>query len=75
MARHSVLLVTPNGAAIGAFREVRGYSVRQLARLAGRHPSTITRIQTEEKGASPETLERIATALQVPVEAITREKP
>ncbi|MFJ8842988.1 helix-turn-helix domain-containing protein [Streptomyces cyaneofuscatus] len=66
--------MTPNGAAIEAFREVRGYSVRQLARLAERHPSTITRIQNEEKGASPQTLDRIATALNVPVEAITREK-
>ncbi|WP_159054476.1 helix-turn-helix domain-containing protein [Streptomyces dysideae] len=67
--------MTPNGATIKAFREVRGHSVRRLAHLAGRHPSTITRIEEGCRGTTPETLRRIAAALEIPVEAITRENP
>ncbi|WP_353963665.1 helix-turn-helix domain-containing protein [Streptomyces phaeochromogenes] len=67
--------MTPNGAAIRAFRGVRGYSARRLADLTERSPSTITRIEGEERGASRVTLDRIAAALDIPVEAITREKP
>jgi transcriptional regulator with XRE-family HTH domain len=70
----TVLLVTPNGAAIRAIREARKYSVRRLAHLAERHPSTILRIETGDRGASAETLDRVAAALKVPREAITREK-
>jgi transcriptional regulator with XRE-family HTH domain len=70
----SVLLVTPNGAAIKAFREARGYSVRHLARLTRRDPSFISRIEAGTRGQRSEvTLHRIAEALNVPIQAITRE--
>ncbi|MFJ7048994.1 helix-turn-helix domain-containing protein [Streptomyces sp. NPDC101112] len=67
--------MTPNGAAIRAFREVRGHSVRHLAHLTELSPSTITRIEGEKRGSSDDTLKRIAAALDVPLEAITRENP
>ncbi|WP_407696819.1 helix-turn-helix domain-containing protein [Streptomyces dysideae] len=70
-----MLHVTPNGATIRAFREARGHSVRRLACLTDRHPSTITRIEEECRGTTPETLKRIAAALEIPIEAITRERP
>ncbi|MGA5869321.1 helix-turn-helix domain-containing protein [Streptomyces cinereoruber] len=66
--------MTPNGAAIRSIREARGMSLRRLARLIGRSPGFLSHIETEDDGASPETLGRIATYLAVPIEAITREK-
>lgn len=70
----SVLLVTPNGAAIKALREARGYSQRRLARLSERHYSSISRLEAgRRQNTSPETVRRIAAALDVPIEAITRE--
>ncbi|WP_374684023.1 helix-turn-helix domain-containing protein [Streptomyces sp. TBY4] len=71
--RRSVPHVTPHGAAIKALREAREHSVRHLAHLTERHPSTILRVERGERGASAETLHRIAAALDVPIEAITRE--
>ncbi|MFG2617749.1 helix-turn-helix domain-containing protein [Streptomyces sp. NPDC048507] len=73
ITRRSVLLVTPHGAAIKALREVRGLPLRRLAHLAKRSPSTILRVERGDRGASPETLHLIAAALNVPIEAITRE--
>ncbi|WP_419836756.1 helix-turn-helix domain-containing protein [Streptomyces bugieae] len=67
-------VVTPNGAAIRAFREVRGLGLRRLAHLIGIDPSYLSRIETEERGAAAETLHAIALRLQIPVEAITRER-
>ncbi|MFE8944298.1 helix-turn-helix domain-containing protein [Streptomyces sp. NPDC003233] len=67
--------MTPNGATIRAFREARGHSLRSLASLTDRHPSTIMRIEEGCRGTTPETLRRIAAALQIPVEAITKEGP
>lgn len=49
--------------------------MRSLANLTDRHPSTIMRIEEGCRGTTPETLRRIAAALEIPVEAITREGP
>jgi transcriptional regulator with XRE-family HTH domain len=49
-------------------------SLRRLAHLIERSPGFLSHIETEDDGASPETLDRIAASLAVPIEAITREK-
>lgn len=49
-------------------------SLRRLAGLIDRSPGFLSHIETEDDGASEETLDRIATHLAVPIEAITREK-
>ncbi|MFD9567710.1 helix-turn-helix domain-containing protein [Streptomyces sp. NPDC059994] len=67
--------MTPNGAAIRAFRELRGLSLRRLAHLIDRDPGYLSHIETEQQGAGVQTLTRIAKRLKVPIEAITREKP
>ncbi|RSS59863.1 helix-turn-helix domain-containing protein [Streptomyces sp. WAC01280] len=66
--------MTPNGAAIRTIREARGMSLQRLARLIKRSPGFVSRIETEGRGASNETLNRIAIALHTPINAITREK-
>ncbi|MEU7066954.1 helix-turn-helix transcriptional regulator [Streptomyces sp. NPDC046161] len=67
--------VTPNGAAIRAFRRKHGMSLRRLACLIDRDPGFLSHLETEQRGAGRETLERIAEELGVPMTAITREKP
>lgn len=49
-------------------------SLNRLARLIERSPGFVSRIETGDRGASNDTLDRIATALRTPVNAITREK-
>ena len=66
--------MTPNGAAIRVIRQLRGFGLRQLAQLAGISPTQISRIEQEKRGASEDARQRIADALDVPIEAITREK-
>lgn len=68
-------VVTPNGAAIRSFREKCGLSLRRLAHLIDRDPGFVSRIEAEQRGAAEDTLRHIAAVLQVPVAAITREKP
>ncbi|MGQ4353245.1 helix-turn-helix domain-containing protein [Streptomyces drozdowiczii] len=68
-------VVTPNGAAIRSFREKCGLSLRRLAHLIDRDPGYVSRIEAEQRGAAEGTLRQIAAVLQVPVAAITREKP
>lgn len=68
-------VVKQNGVAIGAFREARGHGQTWLAHQIGRSRSFICRIESEERGAGDDTIRSIATALGVPVAAITREKP
>lgn len=68
-----VLLVTPHGPAIRALRKARGYSLRRLAHLVEKGPSTVARIESGELRCRDETTLRIAEALDVPIEAITRE--
>ncbi|MFD8144776.1 helix-turn-helix domain-containing protein [Streptomyces sp. NPDC059708] len=67
--------MTPNGAAIRAFREMRGMSLRRLAHRIGRDPGYLSHVERDLQGAGVETLKRIAGELDVPVNAITREKP
>jgi transcriptional regulator with XRE-family HTH domain len=69
------VVVTPNGAAIRSIREARGFSLRRLAGLAGIAPSTLSRIETGQRGTGPVTIRSIASALDTPTEAITREFP
>lgn len=42
--------------------------------MAGTHPSTVLRIEREQRGASPRVLQSLADALGVPIQAITRER-
>lgn len=49
-------------------------SLNRLARLIERSPGFVSRIETGDRGASNDTLDRIAAALRTPVHAITREK-
>ncbi|WP_311670689.1 helix-turn-helix domain-containing protein [Streptomyces chisholmiae] len=65
----------PNGAAIKALRTTHQVSLRCFAQLIDRDHVFLHRIESGERGASPETLQRIAAALDVPVAAITRENP
>ncbi|MFE7509716.1 helix-turn-helix domain-containing protein [Streptomyces sp. NPDC057540] len=62
-----------NGAAIRALRKARGWSVRHLAHLAEMHPSHLSRLERGLRGASEGALTGIASALDVPRDAITRE--
>lgn len=66
--------MTPNGAAIRVIRQLRGFGLRQLAELIGTNPSHVSRIERDERGASDDIVQRIADALDVPPDAITREK-
>jgi len=65
--------VTPNGAAIRTIREARGFSLRRLAFLIGISPSTLSRIETGKRGTQLDIIPPIAKALDIPIEAITRE--
>lgn len=67
--------MTPNGAAIRSIREARGLGLRQLAHLISRDAGVLSRIETGKRGARDNTLNSIAKALEVEVEAITREMP
>ncbi|MFB9590846.1 helix-turn-helix transcriptional regulator [Streptomyces racemochromogenes] len=67
--------MTPNGAAIRAFRRKSGMSLRRLAHLIDRDPGYLSHVERDLQGAGVETLRRIAEELDVPMNAITREKP
>jgi len=49
--------------------------LRQLAHLISRDAAFLSRIERSQRGARDETLKSIAKALDVDIEAITREKP
>ncbi|WP_077060383.1 helix-turn-helix transcriptional regulator [Streptomyces sp. MP131-18] len=66
--------MTPNGAAIRAFREARSLSIRATARLAECDPSHLSRLERGLAGADETRLRRIAEVLEVPVAAIVREE-
>lgn len=55
------------GRQIAALRKRRGWSQRELAEAAECSPNTVARIETAKRGLSIDLLERIATALDVPV--------
>lgn len=65
-------LVTPNGTALRALRELRGYTLRELAHLTGLDHSYLSRLERELTQGSKDSIERIAQALQVPPPDITR---
>jgi transcriptional regulator with XRE-family HTH domain len=64
--------VTPNGPSIRAIRRSQNLSLRGLARATDRQPSHISRLERGLCSGSDETVTRIARALRVPVDAITR---
>lgn len=71
----NVCHVKPNGVAIRAVRERSGYGLRELERRTGLTRPFLSRIERGTRGASPLTLQLIATALAVPLDAITKEDP
>ncbi|GAA3032805.1 hypothetical protein GCM10020000_07300 [Streptomyces olivoverticillatus] len=60
----------PNGSAIRAIRQARKVGLRGLAQQTGRDRSHLSRIERGEAGASDDTIQRIASALEVPLKAI-----
>lgn len=64
--------MTPNGTAIEALRRVQSLSLRRLARIAKTSPSQLSRIERGKAGAGDDLLYRLADALNVPVDDITR---
>ncbi|MET9815276.1 helix-turn-helix transcriptional regulator [Streptomyces sp. NPDC006355] len=68
--------MTPNGTALRALRQVQSMSLRDLARLADTTASQISRIERGEIGEpGEELLRRLADALSVSVDDITRGEP
>lgn len=66
------LSVTPDGAAIKAHREALGMNIQQLADASGTHRSCLSRLERGLLGARPDTIHRIAQALAVKPDDITR---
>lgn len=73
MAEKTSKLTRHNGAAIRALRIKDGLKPGPFATKALMSYSTLDNIENERKEASLEALHRIATALNVPVEAIVRD--
>ncbi len=69
----SVLVVTPNGAAIRAIREAKGLGLRETAQEAGIAPSYLAQIERGERRPRHAKIDQIARALGVPVAAIDSE--
>ncbi|MFD4921208.1 helix-turn-helix domain-containing protein [Streptomyces goshikiensis] len=65
--------VKPNGAALRAIRERSGCGLRELERRTGLTRPFLSRLERGTRGASPSTLQLIATALNIPMTAITKE--
>ena len=51
--------------ALAAHRRRRGLTQRQLAQLAGVAHTTVQRLESLRRGAYPQTLRKLATALRV----------
>lgn len=73
MAQTTQPLKRHNGAAIRALRVKDGLKPGEFANKALIAYSTLDNIEKERKEASPEVLHRIASALNVPIEAIVRD--
>lgn len=67
--------MTPNGTAIRTIRRAKNLTLRGIARAIDRQPSHLSRLERGLAGASDETVERIAQALGVPVDAIASPLP
>jgi transcriptional regulator with XRE-family HTH domain len=65
--------VKPNGVAIRAMRERSGYGLRELERRTGLTRPYLSRLERGIRGASRDSLELIAAALDIPLAAITKE--
>ncbi|MBX6169035.1 MAG: helix-turn-helix transcriptional regulator, partial [Thermobispora bispora] len=63
------------GRAIRRARRDRGISLRELARLVGVSPGTISAIENGKTGITIARLSRIASALGVPPAALLEEPP
>jgi transcriptional regulator with XRE-family HTH domain len=57
-------------AALAAHRRRRGLTQRQLAELAGVAHTTVQRLESLKRGAYPQTLRKLATALGVAPEEL-----
>jgi len=55
------------GRRIRHYRTARGLSQEKLAELAGCHPTYIGQVERGEKNATLESIEKIATALEIPL--------
>lgn len=64
--------MTPNGTAIRALRQRQFLSLRRLACLAKTSPSQLSRIERGKAGAGDDLTRRLAEALAVEVDDITR---
>ena len=51
--------------ALGAHRRKRGLTQRQLGELAGVAHTTVQQLESVKRGAYPQTLQKLATALRV----------
>ena len=67
--------MSANGQRIRDLREAKPLGLRKLADLAGVHRSYLSRLERGIKGASPETLDKIAAGLDVSVDEITDPEP
>lgn len=63
----------PNGAAIKAIRQAKGWKAARLAEAAGIHPGHLSGIESgrRKRYASPALLRRLADILEVPLAALT----
>lgn len=66
-------LMQANGSAIRALRKAHRMGIRGLAESVGVHRAYLSRLERGQRGASDDTVIRIAEALSVPIEAITRD--
>lgn len=66
-------LMQANGSAIRALRTAHRIGIRGLAESVKVHRTYLSRLERGQRGATDETIIRIAEALAVPVEAITRD--
>jgi transcriptional regulator with XRE-family HTH domain len=55
---------------LAAHRRRRGFTQRQLSQLAGVAHTTVQRLESLESGAYPQTVRKLAAALEVEPEAL-----
>jgi transcriptional regulator with XRE-family HTH domain len=58
-----------------ALRKARGFTLDELAAASGVGASTIGNFENDNSNMSPETLAKVATALQVSLDEVLRAKP
>jgi transcriptional regulator with XRE-family HTH domain len=64
-----------NGEAVKAIRKAQRLTIRDLAARAGLDVGYLSKIENKVKGASDETIERIAAGLEVTIGAISHPDP